>query len=264
VRLLLREKALMTVQQRSVLSLREEQGIPTAVLEAGQIGVSVADRQQRVGGTLQVQTPNVKAAVLGPGNIIITTSKIAGRLQTTVYAVDGSVEISVPGTGTQRSVKIEAPRKLTVTDKALGNPRALSAAESTQLLAQLRITSSQHVATPPEMERVIVRHGRTEAAKQAKLVAKQVKQAETNRTAEKGAGLEGGPKVGLDSVNPDVGARGVSTIDNKVAVSVTNSQPTQGAAPAGLQKGPPTLPNQSLYTNKSAITIQSGTPTVAH
>ena len=263
VRLLLREKALMTVQQRSLLTLRDEQGTSMVALEAGQIGVSMADRQQRVGGTLQVQTPNVKA-VLGPGNIIINTSKISGRLQTTVYVVDGSVEISVPGTGTQRTVKIEAPRKLTVTGKALGSPRPLSAAESTQLLAQLRVTSSQHVAAPSEIERVIVQHGRIEAAKQAKLVAKQVKQAETNRTAEKGAGLEGGPKAGLDSVSSDIGARGVSTIDNKVAVGVTNSQPIERLVPAGsLPKGPPVLSNQSLFTNKSAITIQSVNPKVA-
>jgi len=233
-------------------------------LEAGQIGVSMADRQQRVGGTLQAQTPNVKA-VLGPGNIIINASKIAGRLQTTVYVVDGSVEISVPGTGTQRTVKIEAPRKLTVTGKALGSPRTLSATESAQLLAQLRVTSPQHVAAPSEIERVIVQHGRTEAAKQAKLVAKQVKQAGTNRTAEKGAGLEGGPKVGLDSVSSDAGARGVSTIDNKVAVSVTNNQPIQGTAPAGgLPKAPLAPSNQSLFTNKSAITIQSGTSKAAN
>jgi hypothetical protein len=254
---------LITVQQRSVLTLRDEQGTSMVALEAGQIGVSMADRQQRLGGTLQVQTPNVKA-VLGPGNIIINTSKISGRLQTTVYVVDGSVEISVPGTGTQRTVKIEAPRKLTVTGKALGSPRPLSAAESTQLLAQLRVTSSQHVAAPSEIERVIVQHGRTEAAKQAKLVAKQVKQAETNRAAEKGAGLEGGPKVGLDSVSSDIGARGVSTIDNKVAVSVSNSQPIERLVPAGsLPKGPPVLSNQSLFTNKSAITIQSVNPKVA-
>jgi hypothetical protein len=120
------------------------------------------------------------------------------------------------------------------------------------------------VVAPSEIERVIVQHGRTEAAKQAKLVAKQVKQAETNRAAEKGAGLEGGPKVGLDSVSSDIGARGVSTIDNKVAVSVSNSQPIERLVPAGsLPKGPPVLSNQSLFTNKSAITIQSVNPKVA-
>jgi len=242
-RLLLREKALITIQQRSVLTLRDEQGTPTVALEAGQIGVSVADRQQRVGGTLQVQTLNVKAA-LGPGNVIVNTSKISGRLQTTVYVVDGSVEVSVPGTVTRRSVKMEAPRKLTVTDKSLGNSRTLSAAESTQLLAQLRATSPQHAAAPPEIERAIVRHGRTEAAKQAKLVAKQVKQASgsgqrpetgSNLTGDKGAGPESGPKVGLNSVGTDVGARGISTVDNKVAVtSGSGGQSIMGAAPPGL------------------------------
>jgi hypothetical protein len=263
VRLLLRQKALMTVQQRSVLTLREEHGTPTVVLETGQIGVSVADRRLLAGDVLQIETPNVQAA-LGPGNVIVNTSKVSGRVQTTVYVVDGSVEISVPGTAARRSVKVEAPRKLTVVGKALGNARTLSSAESTQLLAQLRTASPQHLNAPPEIERVIVQHGRTEAAKQEKLVAKQVKQAGgsgqgsessrsrsetgTDLTAEKGTGLESGPKVGLDSTGRDVGSGGVSTVDNKVAVSTgSGGHSIIGAAPAGLgqtgiQKPPLTAP----------------------
>jgi hypothetical protein len=91
------------------------------------------------------------------------------------------------------------------------------------------------VAAPSEIERVIVQHGRTEAAKQAKLVAKQVKEAGTNRTAEKGPDLERGLKVGLDSVGTDVGARGISSVDNKVAVtSGSGGQSIMGAAPPSL------------------------------
>ena len=234
VRLLLREKALMTVQHRSVLTLGEEQGSLTVALETGQIGVSVADRRLRPGEALQIETPNVRAA-LGRGNVIVNTGKISGGIRTIVYVVDGSVEVSLLSTAPRRSVKVEAPRKLTVVGKALGNTQALSAAESTKLLAEIRATSPQHLNTsPPEIERVIVQHGRTEAAKQAKLVAKQVKQA-GDLTAEKGAGLESGPKVGLDSTRKDVGSGGVSTVDNKVAVSTgSGGHSIIGAAPAGL------------------------------
>jgi hypothetical protein len=236
VRLLLREKALMSVQQRSVLTLGEEQGNLTVKLETGKIGVSVADRRLRPGEALQIETPNVQAA-LGRGNVIVNTGKISSGVQTIVYVMDGSIDISLRGTATRRSVKIEAPRKLTVVGEALGNTQALSAAESTKLLAELRATSPQHLnAPPPEIERVIVRHGRDEAAKQAKLVAKQaklvakqVKQAGgagqgrsetgTDLTAEKGTGRESGSKAGLDANGKDVGAGGVSTVDNKVGVS---------------------------------------------
>jgi hypothetical protein len=259
VRLLLRAKALLTVQQRSVLTLGEEQGNLTVRLETGQIGVSVADRRLRAGDILQIETPNVQAA-LGPGNIIVNASKVSGRVQTTVYVMDGSVEISVADTAARRSVKIEAPRKLTVVGKALGNARALSAAESTQLLAQLRTTSPQHLNAPPEIERVIVRHGRAEAAKQAKLVAKHVKQAsesgqgsesnrprsatETDLTAKKEAGLESGPKIGKD-----VGA-GVSTLDNKVAVSTgSGGHSIMGTLPAGVGG----LPNQPSLSKHGVV-----------
>lgn len=196
VRLLLREKALMTVQQRSVLTLGEEQGNLTVKLETGKIGVSVADRRLRPGEALRIETPNVQAA-LGRGNVIVNTGKISSGVQTIVYVVDGSVEISLRSTATRRSVKIEAPRKLTVVGKALGNTQALSAAESTKLLAELRATSPQHLnAPPPEIERVIVRQGRAEAAKQAKLVAKQVKQA---------GGLSQGSESSRNSPQPETG-----------------------------------------------------------
>jgi hypothetical protein len=94
------------------------------------------------------------------------------------------------------------------------------------------------VAAPSGIERVIVQHGRTEAAKQAKLVAKQVKEAGTNRTAAKGTDLESGLKVGLDSVGTDVGARGVSTGDSKVAGSAGNGgQSITGTVPGGTVPG---------------------------
>ncbi len=191
--LLLREKALMTVQQRSVLTLGEEQGTLTVTLKTGQIGLSVADRRLRAGTPLQIETPNVQAA-LGHGNVVLNTDTISSRVQTTVYVVDGSVEISLRSTGTQRSVKIEGPRKLTVVGKALGTARTLSAAESTQLLAELRATSPQHLNAPREIEGVIVRHGRAEAAKQAQLVAKQVKQ---------GCGSSQAPESSCDRSRPD-------------------------------------------------------------
>jgi hypothetical protein len=108
LRLLLREKALMTVQQRSVLTLGEEQGNLTVKLETGQIGVSGAGRRLRDGEVLQIETPNVQAA-LGRGKVIVNTGKISSRVQTTVYVVDGSLEISLRSTATRRSVKIEAP-----------------------------------------------------------------------------------------------------------------------------------------------------------
>jgi hypothetical protein len=177
VRLLLRAKALLTVQQRSVLTLGEEQGNLTVRLETGQIGVSVAGQRLQAGEVLQIETPNVQAA-FGRGNVVVNTSKSAGRVQTTVYVMDGSVDLSLRSPATRRSVKIAGPNKLTVVGMVLGTPQALSAAQSAQLLAELRATAPQHLNnTPPQIERVIVKSGRAEAVKQAKLVAKQVKEA---------------------------------------------------------------------------------------
>jgi hypothetical protein len=268
VRLLLRAKALLTVQQRSILTLGEEQGNLTVRLETGQIGVSVAGQRLQAGEVLQIETSNVQAA-FGHGNVVVNTSKSAGRVQTTVYVLDGSADISLRSAATRRSVKMASHNKLTVVGNALGSPQALSAALSTQLLAELRASAPQHLSnTPPQIERVIVKSGRAEAAKQAKLVAKHVKQAsesdqgsESNRprsatgtdlTAKKEAGLESGPKIGKD-----VGA-GVSTLDNKVAVSTgSGGHSITGTLPAGVGGLQPSLSNHGVVDRSSNPQLKS-------
>jgi hypothetical protein len=252
VRLLLRAKALLTVQQRSVLTLAEEQGNLTVRLETGQIGVSVAGQRLQAGEVLQIETPNVQAA-FARGNVVVNTSKSAGGVQTTVYVMDGSVDISLRGTTTRRSVKIAGPHKLTVVGKALGNPQALSAAQSTQLLAELRATAPQHLNnTPPQIERVIVKSGRAEAVKQAKLVAKQVKEA---------SGASQGSESSRDRQRPDTGTglKGSSPDTGKAAGKEPESKTDPGSGGTG-SGGSGSTP--SSFTDKHvAVGARSGGPT---
>jgi hypothetical protein len=183
VRLLVRDKALMAVQQRSVVTLREEQGNLTVELGTGRLGLSVVGRRLGAEESLQIGTPNVRASIHG-GNVIVKTGKIANGAQTTLYVVDGSVEVFLRSAATRRSVKVEGPRQLTVVGKTFGDVRALSGVDSAKLLAELRAKSHQHVNAPAEIQRVIERSGRVEAIRQAKLVAKQVKQAGGQRQPE--------------------------------------------------------------------------------
>ena len=176
VRLLVRDKALVAIQQRSIVALGEEQGNLTLELRTGRVGLDAVGRRLGADEFLRIDTPNARAALRG-GNIIVKTGKIANSVQTTVYVMDGSVEIFPRSAGARRSVKVEGPRQLTIVGKAFGDARALSAADNTQLLAELRAKSHQHVNAPAEIERVIVRSGGAEAVKQTKLVAKQMKQA---------------------------------------------------------------------------------------
>jgi hypothetical protein len=212
VRLLVRDKALVAIQQRSVVALGEEQGNLTLELRAGRVGLDAVGRRLGADEFLQIDTPNARAALRG-GNILVKTGKIANSVQTTVYVMDGSVEVFPRSAGARRSVKVEGPRQLTVAGKAFGDARALSAADNTQLLAELRVKSHQHVNAPAEIERVIVRSGGAEAVKQAKLVAKQMKQAggqqqrEGNRSSSRsdtrgefGTGQGAGTGTGSDGV----------------------------------------------------------------
>jgi hypothetical protein len=241
VRLLLRAKALLTVQQRSILTLGEEHGNLTVRLETGQVGASVAGQRLQAGEVLQIETSNVQAA-FGRGNVIVNTSKSAGRVQTTVYVLDGSADISLRSAATRRSVKIAGHNKLTVVGNALGSPQALSAAQSAQLLAELRATAPQHLSnTPPQIERVIVKSGRAEAAKQAKLVAKQVK--ETGVASQ-------GPESSRDRTRPDTatGLKGTSLDSGKAAGKEPGS--TTETGPVGTGGGGS---NPASFTDKHIV-----------
>src|SRR5262249_46177577 len=170
--------ALVAVQQRSVVMLGE--GNLNLQLRAGRVGVSAIGRRLGPDEVFQIDTPNVRTAFRG-GNVVVKTAKVGQADQTTVYVVGGSAEISQRNVATRRPVKLESPRQLTVTGKTFGEARALSAVDSARLLAELRSPSHQHVDTPDQIDSVIVRHGRTEAVKQTKLVAEQLKQAKAQR-----------------------------------------------------------------------------------
>jgi hypothetical protein len=186
--------------------------------------------------------------------------------------MDGSADISLRSTATPRSVKIAGAHKLTVVGNALGSPQALSAAQSAQLLAELRATAPQHLSnTPPQIERVIVKSGRAEAVKQAKLVAKQVKEtgvasqgSESSRerprpdtaTGLKGSGSDTGKAAGKESQSkPEPGGTGggsgnpSSFTDKHVAVGARSGGPTQRDLDAlrvqrsiSVGSGPPATP----------------------
>lgn len=102
VRLLLGGKAVVTVRERSSLTITEVPGKSTIDLDNGKIAVAVAKEQMRPGESFEVRTPNAVAAVRGTAfiiEVIRATAQVPGAppvsgATTNIYGFGGLVPIT--------------------------------------------------------------------------------------------------------------------------------------------------------------------------
>jgi hypothetical protein len=121
-RMLLGGKALVTVRERSSLTISEVPGQSTVALDSGKIGLSVARAQMRPGESIQVRTPNAIAGVRGTvlvAEVVRAGAQLgggAGIAATLFHVLRGVVEIVMldPVTGQPRG----APRTVNAGESA--------------------------------------------------------------------------------------------------------------------------------------------------
>ena len=107
-RMLLGGKAVVTVRERSVITITEVPGKSTIDLVAGKIGLAVAKERMRPGEQIEVKTPNAVAAVRGTvivAEVQSTTAQAgasASGIVTHFYVLRGAIDAFqfVPGTTT--------------------------------------------------------------------------------------------------------------------------------------------------------------------
>src|SRR5262245_4356219 len=101
-RLLLGGKAVVTVRERSALTIAEVPGRSTIDLDSGKVAVAVAKDKMRPGEQVEVKTPNAVAAVRGTVFIaeVVRATASAAQVGTTAnfYVLTGSVAVT---SGTQ-------------------------------------------------------------------------------------------------------------------------------------------------------------------
>jgi hypothetical protein len=101
VRLLLGGKAVVTLRERSSVTVTERPDRSTVTLDSGRIAVAVARERMRPGEVVEVRTPNAVAAVRGTVLIAEVTraaaqsSPSAVPVQTSFFVFGGSVEAQV-------------------------------------------------------------------------------------------------------------------------------------------------------------------------
>ncbi len=135
-RLLLGGKAVVTVRERSALTITEVPGRSTIDLDSGKVAVAVAKEKMRPGETIEVKSPNAVAAVRGTVFIVevIRASASADNAQggATVnhYVLTGSVALTV---GSQ-VVNVDANNFASVTGGVI-NSGVMSAAMRADAIA---------------------------------------------------------------------------------------------------------------------------------
>jgi hypothetical protein len=103
-RLLLGGKAVVTVRERSALTITEIPGRTTIDLDSGKIAVSVAKERMQPGEQIEVKTPNAVAAVRGTVFVVeviratASASSAQGGTTTNIFTFSGQVDFTV---GTQ-------------------------------------------------------------------------------------------------------------------------------------------------------------------
>jgi hypothetical protein len=93
IRLLLGGRALVTVRERSTLTITEIPGRSTIELDSGKIAVAVDRDKMRPGETIEVKTPNAVAAVRGTVFVVEVTR--AASVTSTFYGFTGQVLVTI-------------------------------------------------------------------------------------------------------------------------------------------------------------------------
>ncbi len=120
-RLLLGGKAVVTVRERSILTIAEAPGRSTIEIESGKFALVVARERMRTGEVIEIRTPNAIAGVRG--TVVITevasvpsaTTAQPPRVVSNFYVLRGSVEAQLLDPSTR--APIGAPRMINVLER---------------------------------------------------------------------------------------------------------------------------------------------------
>ena len=141
-RILLGGKALVTVRERSALTITEVPGTSTIDLGLGRIAVAVTKEKMRPGESIAIRTPNGIAAVRGTvviAEVVRLRTRLGGTpvFRSTITVLRGLVELTPLDQGSGRPV---------------GSPMNVGSLESVRLSDS--ITPRPRTLTPEAAERV--------------------------------------------------------------------------------------------------------------
>jgi len=146
-RLLLDQKALVTVRELSELEITEQAGRSTVDLGAGKIAIGVARQRMRSGEIVEIRTQNAVAAIRGTVVIAENIPVPPGAPpQSRIHVLSGYVDITPRDNPGAPPVRMVAPASISIIGQSVGLPVPLNEAARRQLLSDLHQTLPQHLS----------------------------------------------------------------------------------------------------------------------
>ncbi len=146
-RLLLDQKALITVRELSDLVITEQSGRSTVDLGAGKIAIGVARQRMRPGEIVEIRTQNAVAAIRGTVVVAENVPVPSGAPpQSRIHVLSGYVDITPRNNPGAPPVRMVAPASLSVAGQSVGLPVPLSEAARRELLSDLHQNLPQHAS----------------------------------------------------------------------------------------------------------------------
>jgi hypothetical protein len=156
-RFLLGGKAIVTLRERSTLTITELPGRSTVDLPSGKAGFAFARERMRAGEQIDIRTPNAVVAVRGTVIVVETMALggASGPTLTRVYLLKGRVDVAQrdPATGAVIGgpIALTAPQAVTLVDGAAPRTTAISPDQFPAITAGLR-PSGMQLREPPAKE----------------------------------------------------------------------------------------------------------------
>ena len=145
-RLLLDQKALVTVRELSELEITEASGRSTVDLGAGKIAIGVARQRMRPGEIVEIRTQNAVAAIRGTVVVAENLPVPPGAPpQSRIHVLSGYVDITPRNNPGAPPVRMVAPASIAINGPSVGVPVTLSDAARRQLLSDLHQALPQHL-----------------------------------------------------------------------------------------------------------------------
>ena len=145
-RLLLDQKALVTVRELSELEITEEAGRSTVDLGVGKIAIGVARQRMRAGEIVEIRTQNAVAAIRGTVVVAENLPVPPGAPpQSRIHVLSGYVDVTPRNNPGVPPVRMVAPASIAINGQSVGVPVTLTDTARRQLLSDLHQTLPQHL-----------------------------------------------------------------------------------------------------------------------
>jgi hypothetical protein len=253
VRILLGGKAVVTVRERSALTIHETPTTSTIEIGSGKIALAVAKARMKPGESVQIKTPNAMAGVRGTV-VIADVAQAGGSVTTRFTLLTGIVDVArldaSTGQPAGQAVMLHPMETIAVTgSRPPGAVRAISRAEADSIAADYKVS----LPPPP-------------AAANTQVTAQQIELAVQHSAALTGAQPgpgDGGPGTAARTSNGDdgTGASNPTRTVNVGAGGIGGATLTGGGATAGVgvtAGGGSIVTGATLGTGGGGISVGGG------